>query len=287
MKNKLLKIIVSMAMISTLFTTMAFSVSAACIPVGATGDIFTTRSDGIGSIGTLKSSLLDDEARAFLRDWRNDNGTFFVTTDGTSIYFFKMISGNVKAGTSSSNNTVWFLDCTLSSVAFSVTTGDPVKEDLCGNSTDNFLFTDSCPSYGSGNMNNIGFSKFIQYKALSKYGITKQNAFFSIWSPVYTSPNGDFYVVFDDNLKDEPPVSSEPEPLPPVSSEPLPPYDYPDFPTIGGSDNKYVPYDTTLWNGFADYIKGSIGSAVNIGMLILAGLLCIWIAIWLVKRFTK
>lgn len=83
--------------------------------------------------------------------------------------------------------------------------------------------------------------------------------------------------IFADTLP-TPPEPSEPDDPPPTPS-------YPDFPDIGPSDNKYVVYDTTTWNKFADDIKQAIGASTNVGFVILGTILSLYLVRRIVKSF--
>ncbi len=60
-----------------------------------------------------------------------------------------------------------------------------------------------------------------------------------------------------------------------------------DFPIIDRVENEYVPYDTTVWNTFLDWVKNSIGSATNIGFILFAYIFGILLVISIVRKFTK
>lgn len=98
-------------------------------------------------------------------------------------------------------------------------------------------------------------------------------------------PNGDDLQIWYDippEEPDPPSSSSTPEPSPPPTIE-QPPLNFPTFPKV---ENKWVPYDTTIWNDFAHKIRSSIGNSTNIGFTIFAIILGILVALRVVKRFT-
>ena len=59
------------------------------------------------------------------------------------------------------------------------------------------------------------------------------------------------------------------------------------FPEIGPTDNEYVPYDTTVWNTFLDWVTNAIGNSTNIGLVLFAYIFGILVVIAIVKKFTK
>ncbi len=91
--------------------------------------------------------------------------------------------------------------------------------------------------------------------------------------------------IITDEQELEPEPEPEPEPVPPVIPEPeQPPLDFPDFPKY---ESKYIPYDTTVWNGFVHSVRSSIGSSTNIGFLLFEIILAIVVAISVIRKFTK
>lgn len=279
------KFLVCFTLISSLFAVCCGGVSAVCTRVNLNQPVFSIRSDKIASIGILKSSMLDDETRNFLRDWKSGSANFFVSTDQYNVYFFKFIptvSGKgVSVGTSFTYGEVRFKSGRMTSVAFSCLTGEPVKQDIRRQPTENYLFTDDIPNYGSGNMFDVPLFNFIQYKNLSAYGGSKEKSFFQIWYPIFDSPTDEFEVVFDDNLKDEPepPTSSEPESSePPLSSQP----ELPQPPPVNEDYLGITP--TAVKNVFA-YLTQTIGTAVNSGWVIFFYLAGIVVIIKLIRYF--
>jgi hypothetical protein len=90
--------------------------------------------------------------------------------------------------------------------------------------------------------------------------------------------------VDDDGLLDtlpEPGPEPEPEPEP----EPTPTPNPPSFPTVPKVNNKYVPYDTTVWNGFSNSTRGVIGSIMPVLFKILAMIYGIIIVLSIIKAF--
>lgn len=97
------------------------------------------------------------------------------------------------------------------------------------------------------------------------------------------------FMISDDISGEEspdPPPSSSSVPDPPLITPPdpvQPPLDYPSFPKI---EDKYIPYDTTTWNGFAYRVRTAIGSSTNIGLQLFAVLVGIFVVIGVVRKFT-
>lgn len=62
----------------------------------------------------------------------------------------------------------------------------------------------------------------------------------------------------------------------------------PVFPVVPEGDPEFVPYDTAVWTDrFVPWVKQSIGSSTNIGLLIFAVILAIIIVPRIIKKFAK
>lgn len=101
----------------------------------------------------------------------------------------------------------------------------------------------------------------------------------------YTNDNfiayyGSKTLVFADDVN--PPEIPDPEPEP---SQPPPVT--PEFPTIGDTDNQYIPYKTSHWNSFLLSIRTAIGNSTNIGLIILGMIFSILLIIRIVKWFAR
>lgn len=77
--------------------------------------------------------------------------------------------------------------------------------------------------------------------------------------------------------------NEEPEPEEPSSSEPSSSSESPIVPDVPTIENDYIPYDTSLWNGFLEKVLDYIRKAAKIGLRI-SGILC---GLWLIKRVVK
>lgn len=104
---------------------------------------------------------------------------------------------------------------------------------------------------------------------------------------IKTCPSGDIHFLYipvdtpPEPTPTPPPVELPDPPSPPEITQP--PIAYPTFPKI---ENIYVPYDTTIWNKFADTIRSSIGSSTNIGFGILAMVLGVFVVLRIIHKFT-
>lgn len=268
MKKSLKAVLISsFTVVTFLFLSIPVFAANAAEWIAPSGSTIYNNTTGV--VGVLKTSKLDAEGRAFMQNFIDGKGYWLITAEGsrTRFYYWETKpSFTVSAGALFSSN--------FKSVEWNAITCEPSP----------YTYVSGLPVYvipASSTPRNIG-DTFISYQTAIDSGIQKSQLGF-VWKPVRDSPTGAFMVRYDDmgsNAPDPPPTSSEPEP------EPTPPQ-IPDFPTVGKYDNKYIVYDTTKWNGFASTIKGYIGSATNIGLVILAILVGIWIVIWIVKRFSK
>lgn len=228
--------------------------------------------ESTATIGPLKSSLLSTGARAFLREWQNDSSDwviFFYVSNGKNCIVFAKFPTPVSTYYSVTSSSYRLIkDSSSRFISFDLDTGNPLSADI------------SLGSY-SVSFNYPPFN-FVQYRYFMQAGLT--SAYPNIWKPVKESPTGAFTVLLDD---EEPPTPSEPDP--PVSSEPdpPPPVSYPDFPVVGPTDNKYIPYDVTVWNRFADHIKKTLGTLVPICLICLSVILGIRVVVKLVNHFAK
>lgn len=165
----------------------------------------------------------------------------------------------------------------FSALSFRADTGVPVQ---CGKSGDlnlspNFFPEGNKQYYWGTELLNFAARAPIYYGFLSETNIKTSDLKY-VWRG--GQPGSIVKFIFE-GINDTPPTPSEPDP-PPTPS-------YPDFPTIGPTDNEYVPYDTTVWNKFLDFIKGRISAAVPVGLLVFAVIMGILICIRIVRKFTK
>ena len=227
---------------------------------------------GNSYIGTLKTSMLSDTQKNFMRDWllksdRNicsyyakENTVFFITLPDGYENKGKIItySGYVALSNLSSS-----VSASYSMVAFNATTGEPIPYSGLSNGVVRSM--SGVASYPVGYVisstyfNDVGFPFGNEY--LVDY-------------------SGRLYFVDDDGLLegDEPPASSsEPE-----TSEPAF-----EFPEIQPTDNQYIAYDVTVWNRAANVIKQSAGNSINISWLILAMVMGWLLVSRIVKKLSK
>lgn len=238
-------------------------------------------------IGPLKTETLNEEELSFIREWIDNPDRAFAYIDDT------LVSGVVKP----SLGLIYI--CLLDEApARSFASGDhfqavdasgknisiPFRQiAFYGNPTDSKSgepYRSSSTSVLKASFFNVFSDTLVWSTAFEKYDRNHlSNTYPYVWSVVQkNSPIGVHFTHIPPAEKPNPPASSEPAP-PTVS--------YPDFPTIGSTDNKYVPYDTTAWNIFSEFIKGRIGAAVNIGLLVLAVIMGIFLVIRVVKMFIK
>lgn len=228
---------------------------------------------GNSYIGTLKTSMLSDTQKDFMRDWflesdRNicsyypkyDVVLFVTLPDGYEDKGKMVIYDNFVCLKNISANSV----TNFSVVAFDATTGEPVKYPHA--STSALVCT------------MIGVSSYpLGYVISSTYF---NDVGFPFGNEYLVDYSGHLYFVDDDGLLegDEPPASSsEPE-----TSEPAF-----EFPEIQPTDNPYIAYDVTIWNRAANVIKQSAGNSINISWLILAMVMGWLLVSRIVKKLSK
>lgn len=110
------------------------------------------------------------------------------------------------------------------------------------------------------------------------YGFSSISDWPSIAS--YVDFKGKPLAITDDiNEPEEPeePEEPDPDPEPPesVPDTPKPPPYVPIEPGIPAGDGKYVLYDTGVWKTVINHIKGNMGAAANMGLLVF-GFILIW-----------
>lgn len=100
------------------------------------------------------------------------------------------------------------------------------------------------------------------------------------WNWKKTTP---FEVIFDDDLPPKPPdpPPSFPE-FPPIV---IPPMDPPDL--VPPYDDKYIWYDPSVWEDFFKHISKDIGSAVNIGIILIGLLFGIYLIIRVIRHYVR
>lgn len=239
--------------------------------------------DATATIGPLKSSQVSKRGRELLDKWRDGSSdllavcyedsltgvsgasrsiSFIEFQNSIESFFFLNSSGELRIRADSYK----LYRFSGYKVSFSVDTGDCVFD----------------TSFTSSSVDGSYFMNFIQYRAFSSIGLT--SAYPNIWKPVKESPTGAFTVIFDDEA---PPTPSEPDPPAPSEPDPPPPVSYPDFPVVGPTDNRYIPYDTTVWNQFAGHIKKTLGALVPVCLICLSIILGIRVVVKLVNHFAK
>lgn len=278
--NKLKKIFVGILLFSTVFVLSCTSVFA--LTSWSAPSSFKIYNNATGVIGVLKTSMLDSEAKKFMIDYYNSEGGNYIVAENGGITYFILLTGSINSSTVRvfpSNPNMIELRCAYKIVMFSSSTGEPYK------SPSDLSYVNTFSAITGSNAGRQ-LSCFIQYKTITNLGIPK-SSLYSIWKPVFDSPQGAFFITYDDigNKPDPPPESSEPEP--PVSSEPPPPPYMPTIPEIGKIEDKYIPYDTTIWNYFLKYVMNAIGKSANYGFLILAIILAFWLITRIVRIFSR
>lgn len=228
--------------------------------------------ESTATIGPLKASLLNADARSFLREWQNDSSDwiiFFYANGGSNCLVFAKLptpASTYYSVTSSSYHLIKNISSRF--LVFDLDTGNPIYPDIRSGS---YSTSSYYPPFD-----------FVQYRYFMQAGLT--SAYPNIWKPVKESPTGAFTVLLDD---EEPPTPSEPDPPTPSKPDPPPPVSYPDFPVVGPADNQYIPYDVTVWNQFADHIKKTLGALVPVCLICLSIILGIRVVVKLVNHFAK
>lgn len=225
--------------------------------------------DATATIGPLKVGQLTTAGRSFLREWQEDSSNWLVTVQSNSrpiVIFMRFPSPASNYFSVSASSYSLKSSVNYSYLSFYLDTGDP----LMLSASSHAMSATSIPF------------NFVQYRYFMQAGLT--SAYPNIWKPVKESPTGAFTVLLDD---EDPPTPSEPDPPTPSEPDPPPPVSYPDFPVVGPTDNRYIPYDTTVWNQFADHIKKTLGALVPVCLICLSIILGIRVVVKLVNHFAK
>lgn len=110
--------------------------------------------------------------------------------------------------------------------------------------------------------------------------ILTSNIDINVPSSFYYSYSG--LLVYRDNVNgDDGDDGSSGIPDPVIPGNPVP------LPTIPTVTNKYIPYDTSRWNGFLSWVTSAIGNTTNIGLLLFGIILAILVVIRIVRLFSR
>ncbi|GEM_PF-5174589 len=235
---------------------------------------------GYNVLGVFPTSKLAEGGKQFLRDWFSAlmgvDETHFVyltsSKSGTDAYLsFIMVDRSKFIGfTKSSFDNSYVLNASggVKSIVFNVTTKQ--WHSLAPTTSDQSSFVPT-----NTNMFLLWGDQVFDY-FVSSGGLGAMHADYFAYLP----NGGGIAFVDDDGLLSpkEPDPDPEPSQPPPVT---------PEFPTIGDTDNQYIPYKTSHWNSFLLSVRTAIGNSTNIGLIILGMIFSILLIIRIVKWFAR
>lgn len=221
--------------------------------------------DGDSYIGVLKTSMLTDAQKDFMREWLKSDCAA-IAYEGNDIVTFLILSSDIK-------DTCYFWACTSSIIDWGLLAKNNNKpgnyRSLSFNSNGTPGRDNSDKWYPVKNMtwgHLFGGSYFANHDVgwiSTPYDNTSNRQSYT-GDDIFVDYIGRLYFIDDDGLLS----GEEPESEPDIPSAPdviHVPADPPSFPS---GETAYLPYDVSIWNDFTDYIRTAIGSVGVILILI-------------------
>lgn len=216
----------------------------------------------------LKTSLLNPAQKTFMEEWLTSDKAILVfrwfngKTDG--FYDFMILDGYTGAASLLySSSTGFTFRGAWRSVSFDIADGTPSG-----------VRVDSGSSYTMPDTSSRGLGALIASNVDFDPSL---NDWYMNFEKVYLYDDDGLF----QSEQPDPPEPSEPEP-----SEPDVPVVPPSKPEVPAIKDEYIPYDTTRWNGFFDWVSSAIGNGTNVGLKVFAFLLSIIVVIRVVKQYS-